>query len=143
MERMYESPTALRSENSQIDVCLNCRRPTCRFGVCDDIRRCTKDYVLKKTYVTQKGIEKQSYVIRVTDKDGVHTSTNLFDAMRRTKAGAEELLTKAKRLLKKNAKLEVVKIDEESKKVFSEQRKTKRTGYIHTDSDGNRLGLKQ
>ena len=142
MSEFFLRPNTLRSENPQMDVCLNCRRPTCRFGVCDDIRRQPKDYVLKKTYVTQKGIEKQSYVIRVTDKGGVHTSTNLFDAMRRTKAGAEELLMQAKKLLKKNAKLEVVKIDEESKKIFSEQRKTKRTGYVHTDSNGNRLGYK-
>lgn len=138
MKKADDSFLYLKTENPQIEKCLNCTRKKCN-GTCEHMVT-PKEYVIKRTWKTSKGETRESY-LRAMNKDNVlYWTKDIHQALKRTHKGAENKLKEVKTYTKEGV-FEVVKYDEECKKIGKEQRKTYRGVCRHyVDANGNILG---
>jgi hypothetical protein len=137
--------TYFKETNPTIDICLNCKKKNC-VGHCELIRPVTKrsetggQYIIKRSYVTQKGIEKTSYVHHIKAKH-VNGVTSIMFAKKYTLDEAKKAVEECRAVSRDIVRYEIVKRSEEFEKISKENRKTKRrTPDYRVDCNGNILG---
>lgn len=137
--------TYLKENNPTIDICLNCKKKKC-VGTCELMRPVTKrsenggQYIIKRSYVTQKGIEKTSYVHHIR-KNWVNGVKSVMFAKKYTLDEAKKAIEECKAVSRDIVRYEIVKRSEEFEKYVKENHKTKRrTPDYRVDCNGNILG---
>lgn len=137
--------TYFKETNPTIDICLNCKKEKC-IGHCELIRPVTKrsetggQYIIKRSYVTQKGIEKTSYVHHIR-KNWVNGVKSVMFAKKYTLDEAKKAIEECKAVSRDIVKYVILKRSEEFEKISKENHKTKRrTPDYRTDCNGNILG---
>jgi hypothetical protein len=137
--------TYFKETNPTIDVCLNCTKEDC-IGHCELMRTVTKrserggQYIIKRSFVTAKGLEKATYVHHIGDKH-VNGVKSIMFAKKYTLDEAKKAVEECKAVSRDIVKYIILKRSEEFEKISKENRKTKRrVPDFRVDANGNIIG---